>query len=61
MFRVNNRSSRTTCEICAKLTIKTPERRLRPATLLKKRLCEKGVLRNFAKSTGKLLWILQNF
>ena len=28
MFKVNNRNTRTTCEIiCSKLTIKTPERR----------------------------------
>ena len=27
MFKVNNRSTRTRCEICSKLTIKTPERR----------------------------------
>ena len=27
MFKVNNRNSRTRCEICSKLTIKTPERR----------------------------------
>ena len=27
MFKVNNRNTRTRCEICAKLTIKTPERR----------------------------------
>ena len=26
MFKVNKRNSRTRCEICAKLTIKTPER-----------------------------------
>ena len=26
-FKVNNRNTRTTCEICSKLTIKTPERR----------------------------------
>ena len=26
MFRVNNRSTRTRCEVCSKLTIKTPER-----------------------------------
>ena len=25
MFKVNNRNTRTTCEICSKLTIKTPE------------------------------------
>ena len=25
MFKVNNRNSRTRCEICSKLTIKTPE------------------------------------
>ena len=27
MFKVNNRSTRTRCEICSNLTIKTPERR----------------------------------
>ena len=27
MFKVNNRNTRTWCEICSKLTIKTPERR----------------------------------
>ena len=27
MFKVNNRSIRTRCEICSELTIKTPERR----------------------------------
>ena len=27
LFKVNNRNARTRCEICAKLTIKTPERR----------------------------------
>ena len=26
MFKVNNRHTRTRCEICSKLTIKTPER-----------------------------------
>ena len=26
MFKVNNKDTRTTCEICSKLTIKTPER-----------------------------------
>ena len=26
MFKVNNRNARTRCEICSKLTIKTPER-----------------------------------
>ena len=25
MFKVNNRNTRTICEICSKLTIKTPE------------------------------------
>ena len=25
MFKVNNRNTRTRCEICSKLTIKTPE------------------------------------
>ena len=27
MFKVYNRNTRTRCEICSKLTIKTPERR----------------------------------
>ena len=27
MFKVNNRNSRTMCELCSKLTIKIPERR----------------------------------
>ena len=27
MFKVNNRNTRTRCEICSKLTIKVPERR----------------------------------
>ena len=27
MFKLNNRDTRTRCEICSKLTIKTPERR----------------------------------
>ena len=27
MFKVNNSNTRARCEICAKLTIKTPERR----------------------------------
>ena len=28
LLKVNNRNTRTRCEICSKLTIKTPERRL---------------------------------
>ena len=27
IFKVNNRNTRTRCEICSKLTVKTPERR----------------------------------
>ena len=27
MFKINNRNTRTKCEICTKLTVKTPERR----------------------------------
>ena len=27
MFKVNNRNTRTMCEICSKLTIRAPERR----------------------------------
>ena len=26
MFKVSNRNTRTKCEVCSKLTIKTPER-----------------------------------
>ena len=29
LLKVNNRNTRTRCEICSKLTIKIPERRLR--------------------------------
>ena len=28
LFKVHNRNTRTKCEICSKLTIRTPERRL---------------------------------
>ena len=28
VFKVNNRNTRTRCEICSKLTIKTPKQRL---------------------------------
>ena len=28
LFKVNNRNTRIRCEICSKLTIKTPERRI---------------------------------
>ena len=28
MFKANNRTTRTRCEICSKLTIKTPERHM---------------------------------
>ena len=28
LLKVNNRNTRTRCEICSKLTMKTPERRL---------------------------------
>ena len=34
LFKVNNRNTRTRCEICSKLTIKTPERRQWLASLL---------------------------
>ena len=27
LFKVNNRNTRTKCEICSELTMKTPERR----------------------------------
>ena len=33
LLKVNNKNTRTRCEICSKLTIKTPERRLFRQTL----------------------------
>ena len=33
LLKVNNRSTRTRCEICSKLTIKTPERRHWPTVM----------------------------
>ena len=33
-FKVNNRNTRTRCEICSKLTIKTPERRRRSGVFI---------------------------
>ena len=33
LLKVNNRNARARCEICSKLTIKTPERRLVPESL----------------------------
>ena len=32
LFKVNNKNTRKRCEICSKLTIKTPERRQLPQT-----------------------------
>ena len=34
LFKVNNRNAKTWCEICSKLTIKTPERRQLACLLL---------------------------
>ena len=34
MFKGNNRSTRTRCEICSKLTIKAPERRRRSGAFI---------------------------
>ena len=42
LFKVNNRNTRTTCEICPKLTIKTSDRRNIPCAktpLLPTNLC----------------------
>ena len=33
LLKVNNRNTKTRCEICSKLTIKTPERRLASSKL----------------------------
>ena len=33
LFKINNRKARKKCEICSKLTINTPERRRRRASL----------------------------
>ena len=35
MFKANNRNTRTRCKICTKLTLKTPERRLKLTFLIK--------------------------
>ena len=55
MFKVNNRNTRTRCEICSKLTIKTPEQRpenlisllklITPPKSMKRKIetCSKGV------------------
>ena len=48
LFKVNNRNTRKRCEICSKLTIKTLERRQKCSV-------RKGVIKNFAKFTGKHL------
>ena len=34
MFKVNNRNTRTRCEICSKLTINTPERCQSPRSVV---------------------------
>ena len=34
MFKVNDRNARTRCEICSKLTIKTPDRRFVPFCIM---------------------------
>ena len=53
IFKVNNRNTRERCEICSKLTIKTPERRQKLLALFRSGrrevLCKKGVLKNFEK------------
>ena len=36
LFKVNNRNTRTRCQICSKLTIKTPEQRLASLTYFAK-------------------------
>ena len=33
LLKVNSRNTRTRCEICSKLTLKTPERRRRPSSV----------------------------
>ena len=56
MFKVNNRNTRTRCEICSKLAIKTPERhhwRLRAGK------CQPGYVIHFLTSTTMLLLIVQ--
>ena len=45
-FQVNNRNTRTICELCSKLTIKTTERRHLLLTLKKRRV-------------GKILLVVQ--
>ena len=71
LLKVNNTNTRTRCEICSKLTIKTPERRR--TTPMASFWClyrssrpevfgKKVALRNFPKFTGKhLCQSLYNF
>ena len=47
MFKVNSRNTRTRCEICSKLTIKTPERRL----------VHKRTLNHLAKLASLAKWL----
>ena len=49
MFKVNNRNTRRRCEICSKLTIKTPERR---------HWCRSGVFIVNFEHTSHLLLVL---
>ena len=64
LFKVKNRNTRKRCEISSKLTVKRPERLLRPATLLKTRLWYRCFPVNFAKFlrtlflTEHLQWLL---
>ena len=61
MFRVNKRNTRTRCEICIKLTIKTPERRQWPLTV--NCFCKKAPLKyvwlgsEYASKTDVLYFI----
>ena len=49
LFKVNNRSTRTRCGICSKLTVKTPERRWR---------CSGVFIVNFERSLHLILGFL---
>ena len=46
-FKVNNNNTRTKCEICLKLTIKTPKRR---------QLCSSVSIVNFEQVNAGLVW-----
>ena len=52
LFKVKNTNTRTSCEICSKLTIKTPERRLCQCFFFNKVVALRVCLRNYHNLTA---------